>query len=114
MRISDWSSDVGSADLGSGQAEEGSSQRGARLLAKAEGDLPQDPDHRRSHGDLLLRDGSGDPAPGDGDPVRCARLLRAAVRPELGQPPCREQVCQHAYISMVSVYLKKTRETLNK
>src|SRR3546814_15637782 len=84
MRISDWSSDVCSSDLGvlsnTGQV----CISGSRLIVE------------RSVADELVE--------------RVATLMRqTVVGDQIGRASCRERVCQYVYISVVHVSLTKKR-----
>src|SRR3546814_11765965 len=113
MRISDWSSDVCSSDLGLDQLALGP---GDPLAAS---ELTQvgaaDVEHDR---DLRLHEPAqeGDVAdPAGGVLLRCdARLRRTTQRGhgqadlvELGRASVRDRVCQYVYISGVAGSLKK-------
>src|SRR3546814_17719071 len=112
MRISDWSSDVCSSDLGEGRDGRIGGDAGEEIFArrddlvgvaaKSETITEHHPhDHREC---------------GDGEDLgqhRCHVLGadEAAVkqRKEIGRASCRESVCQYAEISGVAVSLKKKK-----
>src|SRR3546814_12477099 len=99
MRISDWSSDVCSSDLGKLEetphpADEIRHLFGAERIVEAQ--------HRPGMGDL-----------GQGRGRRRAQSLRRRIRPhqlrKIGRASCRERVCQYVSISVVAVSLKKKK-----
>src|SRR3546814_16195197 len=108
MRISDWSSDVCSSDLGTRGAG-GAGTRRVRAAAAAQ---------RAVAVALPLRP--------DGVAVALAYLRRAATDAEglttaldlrherIGRASCRERVCQYVSISVVAVYLKKKKKKRTK
>src|SRR3546814_13549331 len=100
MRISDWSSDVCSSDLGPGSA-------GAAITLLGQKQR-------------CLRDG---PPLGMGRPLRAGtHARRTSARgnqigfqvpnPEIGSASCRERVCQYVSIPAVAVSLKKKQKHL--
>src|SRR3546814_20456546 len=103
MRISDWSSDVCSSDLGGGDglsAEADRCRSGGGGAAGAWRDLAAaavQPDERR-------------PCALGAHPAR----LRT-VRPQcvaIGSASCRERGCQYVMIPVVAVYLKKKEKKI--
>src|SRR3546814_19181006 len=97
MRISDWSSDVCSSDLESGESF------GERR------DQDQDRDRRAGAGlhlDRVDRHREVDNQPG-GDAARRTEHGLAALDAEIGRASCRDRVCPYVYISLVAVSLKK-------
>src|SRR3546814_19942536 len=97
MRISDWSSDVCSSDLGRPAGDRwrtGSSCGSYRLSLGVVGI-----GLRRLGGGLLgaATEGCGEQAP----------VLAAGTVAQIGRASCRERVCPYVYISVFAVYLKK-------
>src|SRR3546814_12755654 len=106
MRISDWSSDVCSSDLGELQAQ--------CVMTKAVLRVQRD---RLSKG---LDRGFFIPEPPfhDGQASERFRIIGAQVHRlleliarKIGRASCRERVCQYVSISVVAVSLKKKRQT---
>src|SRR3546814_14333486 len=96
MRISDWSSDVCSSDLGDDLR---SHPRGADALRSPEAGCRD-----RAPGS---RPGGGGPAGGG----QAARQAVGAAR-QIGRASCRERVSQSVSISVVAVSLKKKNKTV--
>src|SRR3546814_13605938 len=84
MRISDWSSDVCSSDLG------------VRCRARAAGTASE----RTGHGTERAA----------GLRLFVGYLAHGGPCAEIGRASCRERVCQYVSISVVAVSLKKNRE----
>src|SRR3546814_7542363 len=101
MRISDWSSDVCSSDLGAG--------------ARAGQALPRQRRGARSAADgaAMAAASAGEPAAGHRRRRRLERRGQGrpgGLRRQIGRASCRERVCQYVSISVVAVSLqKKTR-----
>src|SRR3546814_15474739 len=94
MRISDWSSDVCSSDLG--RVPAGSSIRHHLL-------------------DVLLRLSSSAAAGWRFEAARCGRKAQNGGKPspgrlEIGRASCRERVCQYVELSVVAVSLTKKQQ----
>src|SRR3546814_19544975 len=94
MRISDWSSDVCSSDLGGGDG--GLVERGDAADAAKCPD--PDPDGRTRRRCPRM------PRPDDRRTDRRSRVGGGAG--EIGRASCRERVCQYVSISVVAVTLK--------
>src|SRR3546814_12078386 len=93
MRISDWSSDVCSSDLGDLFGDTGK----RRFVRPAGADEAQD---RIQH------------ALADRDAAHCPlRFQQVGRGQEIGRASCRERVCQYVSISVVAVSLKKKNDT---
>src|SRR3546814_19516180 len=124
MRISDWSSDVGSSDLGDKDADhdvelEQPDQKPAPLCRADLGDID-----RRQH----RRSADREPAEETERDERaqipaCARSDRrddiaqrdhnphgAAADPEIGKAPCRERECQYVSILVGAEAIKKKKQ----
>src|SRR3546814_20857447 len=98
MRISDWSSDVCSSDLGDASVAIGQRRQQGQLGLGVLGD-----DDGIGHG------GSPGGAKNGATSVLRARPVVGPDRhnpptwPEIGRASCRERVCQYVYISVVAV-----------
>src|SRR3546814_4345323 len=95
MRISDWSSDVCSSDLGRQHINPSPRDRPTRLRQR-------DARHRTHelHRSIGARKG-----------ILRGNRRRRSPPPEIGRASCRERVCQYVSISVVDVSLKtKTRQ----
>src|SRR3546814_16958485 len=109
MRISDWSSDVCSSDLGDRGARGGDRLRAGVVIGPPEilaGDQFLDLVARqrfifeqRARERVELGEMLGQHRLGLGEP------------PQIGRAPCRERVCQYVSISVVDVSLKKKQTT---
>src|SRR3546814_19189887 len=99
MRISDWSSDVGSSDLhvGGNRLRGGRDRRRARFEPYIVG---QRDIHRR--GFEAHRIG------------RREETHREQAEQQIGRASCRERVCQYVSISVVAVSLKKKKHITQK
>src|SRR3546814_12930142 len=112
MRISDWSSDVCSSDLGVDQAEmkvDAVAHRIDRRLGREAG-LPaanaRDFAHDLANGDGAV--GGGDRIGGGASDLE---LVGAEFgEHEIGRAACRERVCQYVKISVVAGSVKKKRD----
>src|SRR3546814_13780447 len=95
MRISDWSSDVCSSDLGAGAAvDEQRLEAFGRLVALQVAVICQ------VFGRMFVQVGV--------DVLRCLLAADAeTLHQEIGRASCRERVCQYVSISVVAVSLKK-------
>src|SRR3546814_20573608 len=103
MRISDWSSDVCSSDLGEG---------GARRPVRTVGVIQDITDRKRaelalaaSEERLRLAQGLSGVGSYDWDILR--DKAEASDVYQIGRASCRERVCQYVEISVVAVSLKK-------
>src|SRR3546814_20147587 len=103
MRISDWSSDVCSSDLGNVRELENRIKR-AVIMAEASHLNPSDLDLAEAADEDFLN-------------LRAAReradrsAIRMALSRRIGKASCREQVCQDVYNSMVAVALNKKKQS---
>src|SRR3546814_9513556 len=94
MRISDWSSDVCSSDLGPDQDRAGSANRMTQRDRSSSDihlcmiDVELTHEFQRHHRE---------------------RLIDFEQIDEIGRASCRERVCQYVYVSVVAVSLKKTK-----
>src|SRR3546814_11888864 len=113
MRISDWSSDVCSSDLEQ-SCRVGCPKRQRKAIGMMEVGLPgrmtKRPialrsfdllDHRRQR---ELRSRVGENTRFD---THCVAARRALDLHKIGRASCRERVCQHVWISVCAVSLKK-------
>src|SRR3546814_18012649 len=102
MRISDWSSDVCSSDLGGlflrGREHAGDQSQRVHRLRRLRA--------RMSGGSHLARyrERAGEVA---GAQHHLFRRMAEHYSQEIGRASCRERVCQYVSISVVSVSLKK-------
>src|SRR3546814_20030262 len=106
MRISDWSSDVCSSDLGCGRLPRGPGRppSAATLPPRSGSSARPVPSDRSGPGDTARRRcPSWPPIPGDGAREACA---------EIGRASCRESVCRYVLIQVVAVTLKKNNNRL--
>src|SRR3546814_20329814 len=98
MRISDWSSDVCSSDLGEQPAADASDEGGGQRQRVGDGEDGVRYDRRRDFGRR--------PAVGH----RRYHDLPLRSRPaEIGRASCRERVCQYGTISVGAESVKKNR-----
>src|SRR3546814_16297737 len=97
MRISDWSSDVCSSDLGNdANHPHGGGLRHAAGHGMANR-LGGDPQAEQAHHRALQQRGAGTPD-------------QRQREDEIGRASCRARVCQYVEISVVAVSLKNKRE----
>src|SRR3546814_14334107 len=117
MRISDWSSDVCSSDLGDQADAADAAGRRNRDLCRHLGDQRahriQSQDIARTRDRTLRRLVSGrnrkwrKRADGSGGLSREIRPGACGVYDEIGRASCRERVCTYVWISVVAGHLKK-------
>src|SRR3546814_20570291 len=105
MRISDWSSDVCSSDLGARNNLE-------TILASVQ-ELATGTAEPQAEGRKLVIERFE--LTNARAPLLVPQLgeKRAVRMPEIGRTSCRESVCQYVWISVVAVPLKKNKNTTN-
>src|SRR3546814_19352693 len=102
MRISDWSSDVCSSDLG-----EPAEARQERFWHAATGARPEDPRLSRAPRQReALKAIAQHPHGVDHSLLHQLQLSKDSLD-QIGRASCRERVCQYVYISVVAGALQK-------
>src|SRR3546814_13009243 len=99
MRISDWSSDVCSSDLGCGQSHDWYVER---FSSEVDAQVHRLPEHQQAYA-LQIAEEYGDYA---------TPAERQATQ-EIGRASCRERVWQYVSSSVVAVSLKKNTKRDN-
>src|SRR3546814_12926928 len=113
MRISDWSSDVCSSDLGQVADPMGLGHLVADHHPVAGGGRVEDRKLDAAHRVPDVDEGTGLAARAvDGEGIADRRLHQEAVE-QIGRASCRESVCQYVSISVVAVSLKNKKNHNN-